>query len=131
MGPTVNVVYQGHHTGRLPRINQKFGARSMGGKAALFMANKYRDGLHDMAMVFSVTRPTVPIDYPVDAHIEVSLWSRIDSDATIKGIFDALEIGRVLEDDKLVRHFEVVRSYHHRDTPDSVSVTLRETEKEV
>ena len=121
------VVYEGRYYGRLPRLNEWHGSKTIGHHSRIFENTVFKRNKADMAVGFSLTRPREPIDYPVDARIEVSLWKRIDSDAPVKGILDALELGRVIEDDKLIRHFSVIRKYHHRDSSDSVQVTLRLT----
>jgi Holliday junction resolvase RusA-like endonuclease len=108
-------------------LNEWHGAATPGGRARIFESPKFKAGKRDMAMSFAATRPAQPIDYPVDLVVEVSLWKRIDSDAPVKAIMDALELGGVLKDDKLVRDILTIRAYHHRDETDTVEVRLYET----
>jgi Holliday junction resolvase RusA-like endonuclease len=77
-----------------------------------------------------MTRPDMPIDHPVDIRIVVSLWKRIDSDATVKAVMDTLEDAGVLADDKLIRDIVIERYYHKRDAPDQVECALYLTGEE-
>lgn len=89
--PELTAVYEGKHTGPLPRINRRYGARVVNGHAILFEAAEFRRHKKNMGVSFCATRKGAePIDYPVDANIIVSMWKMKDSDAPIKAIFDAL-----------------------------------------
>ena len=123
----MEVVYEGEYAGRLPRVNEWHGTHRVGQSAKIFETTQFKQNKNDMAVGFMVTRPKAPIDYPVDARIHVTTWKRLDSDAPVKGIFDALEIAGVLKDDKQIRDFTVIRHYHHRDAPDLVKVKLMVT----
>lgn len=118
------VVYEGEYAGRLPRVNERLGTHRVGQSALIFGTTQFKQNKRDMAVGFMVTRPKAPIEHPVDARVEVTLWKRLDSDAPVKGIFDALEIAGVLKDDKLIRDFTIIRHYHHRDATDVVKVKL-------
>jgi Holliday junction resolvase RusA-like endonuclease len=111
------------YVGRLPRINRKYGATSIRGKARVYVIKQYRQGVEEMAAAF-ISRLD-PITEPVNIHVEISLWKRIDSDAPIKAIFDALEKAGVLKNDKQIRDFVVKREYHLRDDDDIVRVTIQ------
>ena len=123
----MEVVYEGEYAGRLPRENERLGTHRVGQSAKIFETTQFKQNKYDMAVGFMVTRPKAPIDHQVDARIHVWTWKRLDSDAPIKGIFDALEIAGVLKDDKQIRDFTVIRHYHHRDAPDLVKVKLMVT----
>lgn len=116
------VLWHGSYTGRLPRINEKLAALSVKGKGRVYITPMYRKCIDDMAMSFASSE--APITEPANVYIEVGLWSRIDSDAPVKAIFDALEKAGVLENDKLVRDFVVLRQYHKRDEPDWVEIVI-------
>ena len=117
-------LWRGEYSGRLPRINRKYGARCIGGKGRAYVTSEYRLGTEDMAAAF--TGRQAPIEDPVNAYIEVSMWSRIDSDAPIKAIFDALEKAGVVRNDKQIRDFVVLRRFHKRDEADQVTAVLVE-----
>jgi len=121
------VVYEGEYTGRLPRINEWHGVHMVGPKPRIFETTRFKQNKRDMADGFFVTRLKAPIEHQVDARIHVWTWKRLDSDAPVKGIFDALELAGVLKDDKQIRDFTVIRHYHHRDAPDVVKVKLMVT----
>ena len=121
------VVYEGHYQGRLPRVNEWHGTHRVGQSARIFETTVYKRNKQDMAMGLMLTKPLMPIDFPVDALLRVNTWKRLDSDAPVKAIFDALELAGVLKDDKLIRDFAVIRSYHNRDAADSVVVRLTVT----
>jgi Holliday junction resolvase RusA-like endonuclease len=118
------VLYKAVYDGRLPRLNEKFGARSVRQKARLFTTGKYKRGLSDMAAAFAAARTRAKIDFPVDCTLEVSMWKMLDTDAPIKAIMDALEAAGVLKDDRQIRHLTVLRRYHKRDSTDRVVVQL-------
>lgn len=115
------VVYKGAHRGKLPRTNDMHGTSRNG---RIFVTASFKKRRADMAASFSTTRPTEPIDYKVDCRLRISQWQVIDSDASVKGIFDALEMAGVVENDKQIRDFRVIRDYHKRDDDDTVRVTL-------
>jgi Holliday junction resolvase RusA-like endonuclease len=87
----------------------------------------YAENVQDAASLFSIAAAENPIDYPVDMHLIVSIWKRIDTDACVKGIMDALEKGGVLKDDKMVRDILITREYHSRDHHDVCTVELYAT----
>lgn len=124
------IVYQGYHKGRLPRINEWHGARAIAGKARIFETTDYKKNKRDMAVSFSATRPTRPIEHRVDMLIRVFLWKRIDSDACVKGVMDSLEDAGVIANDKQIRDIVIRRDYHPRDTVDSVECGLYLTGEE-
>lgn len=124
MDHTAAVLYEAVYEGRLPRLNQKFGARAFGGKGRLYTTGKYKKGLADMAAVFATQMHRTQIDFPVDCTLEVSLWKMLDTDAPIKAVMDALEASGVLKDDRQIRHLTVLRRYHKRDSTDRVVVQL-------
>lgn len=121
------VVYEGEYAGRLPRVNEWHGTHMVGSKPQIFATTLFEQNKSDMAVGFMVTRPMPIIEHPVDARLHVWTWKRLDSDAPIKGIFDALELAGVLRDDKQIRDFTVIRHYHPRDAPDLVKVKLTVT----
>lgn len=121
------VVWEGLHRGRLPRVNEWHGAHTIRGKARIFEGSKYKRDKQAAAVSFSAVRPGKPIDYPVDCTIVVSIWKVLDTDAPIKGIMDALELGGILKDDRQIRHLTVKRKYHKRDTTDWCIVQLFRT----
>ena len=121
------VVYEGEYAGRLPRINERFGTHMVGRRPQIYETPLFKSNKSDMAVGFMVTRPKAPIEHPVDARIHVWAWKVMDSDASIKGIFDALEIANVLKNDNLIRDYAVIRDYHRRDAPDLVQVKLMVT----
>lgn len=124
---SARIVYEGTYDGKLPRLNQKFGARAFGGKGRLFTTSEYKKGLEAIALSFAINRPDSPIDYPVDLQITVELWKMIDTDAPIKAIMDALEHAGVVKDDRLIRDVTVFRRYHKRDEIDRCMVELTVT----
>ncbi|MFW6074461.1 MAG: RusA family crossover junction endodeoxyribonuclease [Chloroflexota bacterium] len=124
------IVYQGYHKGRLPRGNERLGARTIAGKARMFSTAQYKQNKRDMAVSFSATWPSQPIDYAVDMVIKIALWKRIDSDACVKGVMDSLEDAGVVANDKQIRDIVIRREYHPRDTPDSVECRLYLTGEE-
>ena len=119
------LLWRGEYHGRLPRINRRHGARVIGGKGRVYVTPEYRKSVSDMARAFTGSIDET-IDRAVDAYIKVSLWSRIDSDAPIKGILDALEQAQIVTNDKLVRDIHISREYHPRDDEDWVEITLGE-----
>jgi Holliday junction resolvase RusA-like endonuclease len=124
MSHTAAVLYEAVYEGRLPRLNEKFGARSMGQKARLFTTGKYKRGLSDMAAAFASARKRATIDFQIDCTLEVSMWKMLDTDAPIKAIMDALEDAAIVKDDRQIRHLTVLRRYHKRDSTDRVVVQL-------
>lgn len=90
----------------------------------MFATAKYKQNKRDMAISFSATRPSQPIDYAVDMRIRISLWKRIDSDSCVKGVMDSLEDAGVIENDKQIRDVVIVRDYHPRDMLDRVECRL-------
>lgn len=118
------VLWAGSYEGRLPRINEKYAATAIGKKGRVYVTPKYRKGTEDMAAAFSGR--SAPITEKVNAYVEVGMWSRLDSDAPIKAIFDAMEKAGVVENDKLIADYVVIREWHKRDDPDWVRIVLVE-----
>jgi len=70
----------------------------------------------------SIAGPT--IDGVVDVRINVGLGPRMDSDAPIKPIFDAIEDAGIVANDRRIRNFIVERTTHKQDALDSVVVKI-------
>jgi len=117
-------VYQGRAVTLLPRVNRKFNATVVGGKARLFMAKDYRERLEALVWSFRVAHHGPPIDHLVDAKVQVRMSKRTDTDAPIKAILDALERAGVIANDRRVRSILIVRKYGQSE---EVEVTLYHT----
>jgi Holliday junction resolvase RusA-like endonuclease len=107
--------------GLLPRLNRKFNATSIGGKARLFMAKDYRERFDSLVLQFRVAAYGPPIDHFVDAKITVAMSKRTDTDAPIKAVLDALEKSGVIVNDRKIRSIDIHRLYR---ADESVKVEL-------
>jgi Holliday junction resolvase RusA-like endonuclease len=68
------------------------------------------------------------IDQHVDLLIEATEWKMRDSDNSVKAILDALQLGGVVNNDRLIRDYAVRRLYHKRDEKDHLNLWLVTTE---
>lgn len=115
-------LWEGSYEGKLPRVNEWHAAKMVRGHARIFTSKIYTRRKEDLAM--SLRSVSAPITEPVNLVVELWMWSRVDTDAPIKGILDALEMARVIENDRQIRNIVIRRDYHPRDEPDRLRVVL-------
>ena len=70
---------------------------------------RYQSFVNDMTALFMVERNREVISEPVSVKISVKIPKRMDIDAIIKPVLDALERGGVILDDNQVQHIVVTR----------------------
>ena len=123
------IVWRGRYTGKLARVNEWHGARSIGGKARVYATTEFK--AKKEALAISLIGPASPIADQVDLVVEVTLWKQTDTDAPIKAIMDALEDAGVIENDRQIRDIIIKRCYHRRDDTDGLRLFLVTVDREI
>lgn len=121
-------IFSARATGKLPRVNRKFGATVVGGKARLFTTKEHKDLVEAITFQFQAAHSGPPIDHYVDARLILAMSKRTDSDAPVKAILDCLEKAGVVSNDKRIRDIVIRREYQ---SDEYVEVTLWHTDQEV
>lgn len=96
--------------------------RLMPGKNGRFFLNpKYRAFKESMALAFLGKGMAYG-----DVHLEIAMRinALMDSDSILKPLFDSLQEGGVLENDRQVRSYTVRRENRGREEPDSLEIEV-------
>ena len=123
--------------GRSVSVNKWTAVRviSKGGKhiAMVYKTTAYKKFIESLAnAMLSNDIKTVPSEAYIDIRIEMCLWKMRDSDSVIKPILDAIELAKIVKNDRQIKDIVIRRSYHKRDEPDTIRIAVDaiQTEKE-
>lgn len=108
----------------LPRVNRKYQPVRAGKNVRQMRTNEWRKKIEDMILLLKHQKKRETITEKCDAVIILRLHGNTDSDACIKGIFDALEESEIIKDDNLIGDFTVLRSNKKKKDPDSAVIFL-------
>ena len=62
----------------------------------------------------------------INVKITICIYTLMDSDAIIKPVFDAMEDSGIIDDDKYIQDFQVIRHSHKRGDRDSIKIEIEE-----
>lgn len=115
------ILWRGRYRGALAKVNEWLAGR-------LYERPAFKQRKQDLAV--SLIGPASPVDGAADLVAEVAMWSMVDTDAPIKAIMDAMEMARVLGNDRQIRDVIIRRRYHRRGQEDGLRVWLVSTDTE-
>jgi len=101
--------------GALPRINRKYVPAYSKNKRKSYMrlSKEWTEKFSSMILQINVQKGEFYTKEKIDLYITQTVNPRTDSDAILKGVFDALEKGKVIKNDNQILDFLVSRKKYN------------------